>query len=228
MSQHILEHIPQQAEVSRIEFEGPALAVYTKKPEVLIEQSYIITDIVNLIRKRIVVRSDPSVRLDEKDTERVINEIVSSEAEITNVNFDPSLGEVIIEAKKPGIVIGKNGGVLQEITKQTRWRPRILRSPPIPSKIIAHMRHFLYSESKERERILRTVGERVFRPMVNEAGDVRITALGGFREVGRSAILVQTNIFANRRPIAVVRRVRSTMFVADELSRIKSDSPCRK
>ena len=192
ISQHILEHIPQQAEVTRIEFEGPAFAVYTKKPEILIEQSYIIADIVNFIRKRIVVRSDPSVRLDEKDAERTINEIVSPEAEITSVNFDPSLGEVVIEAKKPGMVIGKNGGVLQEIIKQTRWRPRILRSPPIPSKIIAHMRHFLYSESKERERILRTVGERIFRPMVYATGDVRITALGGFQEVGRSAILVQT------------------------------------
>jgi len=192
ISQHILEHIPQQAEVSRIEFEGPALAVYTKKPEILIEQSYIIADIVNFIRKRIVVRSDPSVRLDEREAERTINDIVSSEAEITSVNFDPSLGEVVIEAKKPGMVIGKNGGVLQEIVKQTRWRPRILRSPPIPSKIIGHMRHFLHSESRERERILRTVGERIFRPIVHEAGDVRITALGGFQEVGRSAILVQT------------------------------------
>ncbi len=192
ISQHILEHIPQQAEVTRIEFEGPALAVYTKKPEILIEQSYIIADIVHFIRKRIVVRSDPSVRLDERDTERTIKEIVSPEAEITSVNFDPSLGEVVIEAKKPGMVIGKNGGVLQEIIKQTRWRPRILRSPPIPSKIIAHMRHFLYSESKERGRILRTVGERIFRPIVHEAGDIRITALGGFQEVGRSAILVQT------------------------------------
>jgi KH/beta-lactamase-domain protein len=192
MSQHILEHIPQQAEVTRIEFEGPALAVYIKKPEILVEQSYIIADIVRFIRKRIVVRSDPSVRLDERDTERTINEIVSPEAEVTSVNFDPSLGEVVIEAKKPGMVIGKNGGVLQEIIKQTRWRPRILRSPPIPSKIIAHMRHFLYSESKERERILRTVGERIFRPIVHETGDVRITALGGFQQVGRSAILVQT------------------------------------
>jgi len=192
VSQHILEHIPQQAEVTRIEYEGPALAVYTKKPEILIEQSYIVADIVNLIRKRIVVRSDPSVRLEERDAERLIQEIVSQEAEITNINFDPSLGEVIIEAKKPGLVIGKNGAVLQEIVRQTRWRPRILRSPPIPSKIVAHMRHFLHSESKERERILRTVGERIFRPTVYGIGDIRITALGGFQEVGRSAILVQT------------------------------------
>ena len=192
ISQHILQNIPPQAEVTRIEYEGPALAVYTKKPEVLVEQSHIIADIVKMIRKRIVVRSDPSIRSKERETEKIIKNIVSEEAEITNINFDPSLGEVIIEAKKPGVVIGKNGEVLQEIIKQTHWRPRILRSPPIPSKIIAHMRHFLYSESKERERILRSIGERIFRPSVYEAGDVRLTALGGFQQVGRSAILIQT------------------------------------
>jgi len=192
ISQTVLEHIPKKAEVTRIEFEGPALAVYTKRPEILFEQSSIIAEIVSLIRKRIVVRSDPSVRLPEKETTKIIEGAVPKEAEITSINFDPSLGEVIIDAKKPGLVIGKNGAVLQEIVKETRWRPRILRSSPIPSKIITHMRHYLHSESKERERILRTVGERIFRPMIYEVGDVRLSALGGFREVGRSAILLQT------------------------------------
>ena len=192
ISQTIFQHIPKEAEITRIEFEGPALAIYTKKPEVIVEQSYIISDIVSLIRKRIVVRSDPSVRLPEKEAERIIREIVPKEAEITGVSFDPSLGEVTAEAKKPGLVIGKNGVILQEIIRQTRWRPRILRSPPIPSKIMAHMRHFLHTESKERDRILRTVGEKIFRPMVYGVGDIQITALGGFQEVGRSAILVQT------------------------------------
>jgi KH/beta-lactamase-domain protein len=98
-----------------------------------------------------------------------------------------------IEAvKKPGLVIGKNGAVLQEIIKRTKWRPHVLRSPPLKSKIVTHMRHYLHSESKERERILRTVGERIFRPKAFEVGDVRITALGGAQEVGRSAFLVQT------------------------------------
>ena len=192
VSQTILEHVPKEAEVTRIEFEGPTLAVYTKKPEILIEQSYVVAEIVNLIRKRIVVRSDPSVRLPEKEAEKLIQVIVSNEAEITGVNFDPSLGEVIIEAKKPGLVIGKNGAVLHEIIKQTKWRPRVLRSPPIPSKIMAHMRHYLHSQSKERDRVLRTVGERIFRPMIHGIGDIRLTALGGFQEVGRSAILLQT------------------------------------
>jgi KH/beta-lactamase-domain protein len=192
ISQTVLQHIPKKAEVTRIEFEGPALAVYTKRPEILFEQSSIIAEIVGLIRKRIVVRSDPTVRLPEKETTKKIEGIVPIEAEITNISFDPSLGEVIIDAKKPGLVIGKNGAVLQEIVKETRWRPRILRSSPIPSKIITHMRHYLHSESKERERILRTVGERIFRPMITGVGDVRVSALGGFREVGRSSILLQT------------------------------------
>jgi len=37
ISQTIFEHVPKEAEITRIEFEGPALAVYTKKPEILIE-----------------------------------------------------------------------------------------------------------------------------------------------------------------------------------------------
>jgi KH/beta-lactamase-domain protein len=192
ISQTVLQKIPKEAEISRIEFEGPSLAVYTKRPEILFEQSSIITDIVSLIRKRIVIRSDPSVRLAEKDTTRLVRAAVPEEASITNINFDPSLGEVIIDAKKPGLVIGKDGAVLQQIVKESKWRPRVLRSSPIPSRIITHMRHYLHSESKERERILRTTGERIFRPMLCDVGDVRISALGGFREVGRSAILLQT------------------------------------
>ncbi|MEM1514690.1 MAG: beta-CASP ribonuclease aCPSF1 [Candidatus Bathyarchaeia archaeon] len=190
--QIILEHIPKEAEITRIEFEGPTLAIYTKRPEILIEQEHIITKIVATIKKRIVLRSDPSVRLPEKETERIIYKVVPEDAEITNIVFDPPLGEVIIEAKKPGFVIGKNGVTLQEIVIRTKWRPRVIRSPPKPSKIITHIQHTLYTSSKERERILRNVGERIFRPLLYEVGDVRITMLGAAREVGRSTILIQT------------------------------------
>ncbi|MCJ7768074.1 beta-CASP ribonuclease aCPSF1 [Candidatus Bathyarchaeota archaeon] len=192
ISQYILQHVPKEAEVTRIEYEGSTLAVYTKKPEILVDQSGVVANIVNVIRKRIVIRSDPSVRVPETEAERVAREIVTAEAEVTDINFDPSLGEIIIEAKKPGLVIGKNGAVLQEIIKRTKWRPHVLRSPPLKSKIVTHMRHYLHSESKERERVLRTVGERIFRPKAFEVGDARITALGGVQEVGRSAFLVQT------------------------------------
>ena len=230
ISQYILEHVPKEAEVTRIEYEGSTLAVYTKKPEILVEQSSAIVDIVNVIRKRIVIRSDPSVRLPEKDAERISREIISPEAEVTDINFDPSLGEIIIEAKKPGLVIGKNGTVLQEIIKRTKWRPHVLRSPPLRSKIVTHMRHYLHSESKERERILRTIGERIFRPKTYEVGDLRITALGGVQEVGRSAFFVQTresNVLldcginpGSSRPFEAFPRLDDPSFELDSLDAV--------
>jgi uncharacterized protein len=192
ISQYILQKVPREAEVTRIEYEGPMLAVYTKKPEILVDQSSIVAEIVGVIRKRIVIRPDPSVRIPEVEAEKITRELIAPEAEITDINFDPSLGEIIIETKKPGLVIGRNGAVLQEIIRKTKWRPHVLRSPPIKSKIVTHMRHYLHSESKERERILRTVGERIFRPKCYEVGDLRMTVLGGAQEVGRSAFLVKT------------------------------------
>jgi len=192
ISHYILEHVPREAEVTRVEYEGPMLSVYAKKPEILVDQGNIIAEIVGVIRKRIVIRSDPSVRLPETEAEKITRELIDPQAEITDINFDPSLGEVIIETKKPGLAIGRNGIVLQDIIKQTKWRPHVLRSPPIRSKIVTNMRHYMHSESKERERVLRTIGERIFRPKTFEVGDLRMTVLGGAREVGRSAFLVKT------------------------------------
>lgn len=188
----IVTHMPKEAEITRIEFEGPRLAIYVKNVGLLLEQSYVVTEIVNLLHKRVVIRSDPSIRLTENESERLIKGIIPAEAEITEINFDPSLGEVVIEAKKPGLAIGKDGVTLQEIIKKTSWRPRVLRAPPLPSKIIASSRHILHSESEERSRIFRDVGERIFRTRLAKTSSVYLTLLGGFHEVGRSAMLVET------------------------------------
>ncbi len=188
----IVTHMPKEAEITRIEFEGPRLAIYVKNVGLLLEQSYVVTDIVNLLHKRVVVRSDPSIRHTETESERLIKSIIPVEAEVTEINFDPTLGEVVIEAKKPGLAIGKDGSTLSEIIKATSWRPRVLRAPPLPSKIIASTRHILHSESEERSRIFRDVGERIFRSRMSRTASVFLTPLGGFHEVGRSAILIQT------------------------------------
>ncbi len=230
ISQYILQHVPIEAEVTRIEYEGPMLSVYAKKPEVLVDQSNIIAEIVGVIRKRIVIRPDPSVRLQETEAEKITRELISPEAEITDINFDPSLGEIIIETKKPGLAIGRNGAVLQEIIKKTKWRPHVLRSPPLRSKMVTHMRHYLHSESKERERILRTIGERIFRPKTYEVGDVRMTVLGGAQEVGRSAFLIKTRESSvlldcginpgSQRPFETFPRFDSPEFQIDSLDAV--------
>ncbi len=187
----IVEHMPKDAEITRIEFEGPRLAIYVKNVGLLAEQSYVVTEIVNLLHKRIVIRSDQSIRLPEREAEAYIRKIIPAEAEISSINFDPSLGEVVVEATKPGVAIGKEAAVLQQVVKETRWRPRILRAPPLHSKIITSTRHILHTESEERSRILRDVGERIFRPTFSKAGYVRLVTLGAFHEVGRAAMLIQ-------------------------------------
>jgi len=230
VTRYILEKVPKEAEVTRIEYEGPMLSVYTKKPEILVEQSSVIAEIVGVIRKRIVIRPDPSVRVQEVEAEKTARELIPPEAEITDITFDPSLGEIIIETKKPGLVIGRNGTVLQEIIRKTKWRPHVLRSPPIRSKIITHMRHYLHSESKERERVLRTIGERIYRPKTWEVGDVRLTVLGGAQEVGRSSWLLKTRESSvlidcginpgSQRPFEAFPRFDSPEFQIDNLDAV--------
>ena len=189
--QAILEKIPAQVGITRIEFEGPRLAIYCQKPEFLQENSHIVGEIAGIIKKRIVIRSDPSVRMDEMQAEDIIKEILV-DAGLVQAYFDPALGEVVLEVEKPGVAIGKGGANVVEIVKKTHWSPNFKRSPPIPSMTIRQIRGFLYSKSKDRERVLRETGESIFRPIYQQSGDVRITFLGSARQVGRSAILVKT------------------------------------
>ncbi|MHA1709531.1 MAG: beta-CASP ribonuclease aCPSF1 [Candidatus Baldrarchaeia archaeon] len=189
----ILKCLPPVAQVTVIEFEGPEVAVYSRNPSILIEGEDLLKEIAKKIKKRIVLRSDPKVRMEKEKTEQIIREIVPPEAEIEHIYFDDVLGEVIIEAKKPGLVIGKGGSTLKEIILKTSWRPTVMRSPPIESKIIKQNRALLRARSEERKMILRNIGLRIHRAVISSKDEwVRIVCLGGFREVGRSAILVQT------------------------------------
>lgn len=190
--QHVLSSLPKEVEITRIEYEGPRISIYTKNPEILAEQGFLVADIVKMLRKRIVIRSDPSVRLEEEKARKIIMKLVPKEAGVEDVYFDPAFGDVIIEAKKVGLVVGKNGRLLHDIIKETKWRPYVLREPPIASRTVKSMLKFISEKSSERGEILRQIGERVFRPQTYVTDYISITGLGGFREVGRSAILVRT------------------------------------
>ena len=58
----ILQSLPKEAVVTKINFEGPRIALYTKTPKYLIENNDIIANLVNVIKKRIVIRTDESIR----------------------------------------------------------------------------------------------------------------------------------------------------------------------
>ncbi|MCG3225777.1 MAG: beta-CASP ribonuclease aCPSF1 [Candidatus Heimdallarchaeota archaeon] len=188
----IHEELPKNSEISKIEFEGPEVAVYSRNPRVLVDDETIVKELAKKLRKRIVIRSDPEVRLPKDETIFLVNELVGKEGEITSIDFDELVGEVIIESLKPGIIIGKSGEMLRSIIAKTLWRPRVMRTPPIESRVIKTIRHLYQENSKKRQEILKAIGQRIHRPIIYRDDTIRVTALGGFAEVGRSSSLLQT------------------------------------
>ena len=188
----ILAKTPPSADITEIEFEGPEVAVYSRNPQILVDNGELVKNLAKDLRKRIVIRSDPSVRKDQTKATNIVKDLVPEEAEISSIQFDPNIGEILIEAVKPGLVIGKNGATLRKITSETFWRPNVSRAPPLESRIIKTVRDILFKNSEERKKILRKVGRRIHRKQMFPTEWVRVTSLGGYREVGRSATLLRT------------------------------------
>ena len=188
----VKKEVPATVEVTDIEFEAAVLVIYTKQPERFAEDEDLVRRLAKKLRKRVVVRPDPSVLAKVDEADKKIREVVPAEAEITELYFEPDIGEVIIEARKPGLVIGRHGSTLNDIKKMIGWAPKVIRTPPIPSKTVKEIREYLRTIADERKDILHRVGRRIYRGGIKEDQWVRWTSLGGYREVGRSCHLLQT------------------------------------
>ena len=99
IKEEIISSLPSDAQITNVEFEGPEIAVYSKNVDLIGEENQAIKEVAKQMRKRIVIRSDESIRVETKAAMEMIQAIVPAEAEITNIFFDENLGEVIIEAK---------------------------------------------------------------------------------------------------------------------------------
>jgi len=193
IEESIKSNLPADIIVKKIEFEGPEIAVYSENPDVeAVESSNVLKDLAKTMRKRVVFRWNVDQRKDPVETEAYIRNLVSEDAEITNIEFDHTRGEVIIESGKPGLVIGKKGVNLKDIRANTYWQPKTIRTPPLDSRTIKLIRGMLKKERQTQKDILLRIGKRIHRPPLFRDLNIRLTALGGFREVGRSCILMQT------------------------------------
>jgi len=184
--------IPSNIEVTDVDFEGPVIVIYTKNLEEFAHNNDLVRQLAQTLRRRVAIRPDPTMLADTESAEEKIRKIIPDEAKITNIYFEDDTGEVTIEAISPGLVIGKHGAVLNEIKKEIGWAPKVVRAPPIPSKTVSDIRTFLRKNQEERKEFLRKVGKRLMRPRLNDETWLRVTALGGYREVGRSATLLTT------------------------------------
>ncbi len=216
----ILQNIPSDAAVTKIEYEGPMIAIYTKNPRYLLENNTIISNIVKTIKKRIVIRTDESIRKSEEEARKIIVSMIPKDVGIVGTFFDTTLGEVTVDVKKPwmltqidemkddtdreedyeepvvhNVQIQKQmqmQALLTELVSATGWKIRIKKAPHVPSESINHVNYTKKIFSNERYRLLRSFGESIFRPRLMEDSEVTLVTLGGFSEVGRSSMLLVT------------------------------------
>ncbi|MEK6913364.1 MAG: beta-CASP ribonuclease aCPSF1 [Nanoarchaeota archaeon] len=192
----ILKNITEQlhGNVTDATFEGANIVVYTDNEKFFKEGESKIKEIVNQVKKRIELRADQKILMAQDKVEAEVRKIVPAEAEITKVIFDIQRSIVVIEAKRPGMVIGKQGSILDEVRNKTLWTPQVQRSPSINSKITENIREVLYDNNNYRRKFLNDVGKKIYNEWNPEKVEewIRLTFLGGGRQVGRSCILLQT------------------------------------
>tara|TARA_B100000029_G_scaffold516435_1_gene629831 strand:- start:2425 stop:4347 length:1923 start_codon:yes stop_codon:yes gene_type:complete len=188
------EIIPSHINISKIAVESSNVILYTKDTDFISGNNDSVRSLAQKVRKRIIVRADASARKPIISSKPKISKIIPEEAEVQNVTFDEVNGDVIIEAINPGKAIGKQGSVLNEIRKEIGWNPVVIRHPPMKSQKLTETRKFLLEPktASKRKDFLKQVGKKVFRDTTEGEQYVRITALGGYREVGRSCHLLST------------------------------------
>ena len=188
----IKEELPKV--ITDAAFEGANIVLYTEDKEFFKTGEGKVKSAVDKIKKRIELRAEQSILLSEDETEKTIRALVPEDANITGVIFDIQRSSVIVEAKKPGLVIGKQGSILSDIKKSTFWSPSVRRSPIINSKITEKIRSVLYANNTYRRKFLNDIGKKIYKEWTSEKMDmwVRMTYLGSGRQVGRSCLLLQT------------------------------------
>ena len=99
-----------------VDLEAGTISIITPTPEAFAEQSNSLTvKLAKAVRRRIVIRPDPSILSTEQEVLETVREIVPEEAGITNIWLDPALAEVTIECNDPAQAIGQKGSNLVEL-----------------------------------------------------------------------------------------------------------------
>ncbi len=171
---HIVEKIvPSSAGVTKIEMEGPEVVIYTKNPSAFFGGDNYVSKIAFELKKRVNIRTDKSLLSNPETAKKKIMELVPAEAEIKDVYFEEPFCEVVIEAIKKGIVIGKGGELSKKIIMETGWTPRILRAPTTKSDTLSGIRKHLFKHADERKKFLLKTAEKIY-------GEKRMGFMSGF------------------------------------------------
>jgi uncharacterized protein len=188
----ILQSLPQESGLTKIEYEGPRIALYSKNPSYLMQNSQLVSNMVNTIKKRIVIRTDESIRKPQDESTKIISETIPKEVGVAGVFFDAVLGEAVLFAKRPSMLaqVGDDFDNI-ELAEKTGWKVRVRKAPHNMAPIQA-LYKTLGETVAERTRFYREVGDKIFRDKLSESAEASLMTLGGFAEVGRSCMLLLT------------------------------------
>ncbi|HYY39969.1 MAG TPA: MBL fold metallo-hydrolase, partial [Nitrososphaera sp.] len=157
----ILKSIPSDSQITLVRFEGPNIALYTKNPKfALTELTYFLSSLSKTLKKRFIIRTDPSVRLPEDQTRQAVAKLLPKDVHVSAIFCDDATGEVVLEVSKPEAI---DPNMLVQIGQSTGWIAHTRRSPHIPSSSINILHSTLKSSAKERTEFLQKLGKRVFR-----------------------------------------------------------------
>ena len=185
--------VPKECEISKVEMEGPEVIIYTKNPQAFFSTENLVSKIAFELKKRVNIRTDKKMLLGVEQSKKLIQDLIPADADVRNIYFNEPFCEVVIEAVKKGVVIGKGGEISKQIVLQTGWTPKIIRTPNTESKTLSGIRQYLHKHADERKKFLLETAEQIYAPLSDNVHKyVRLTALGGFREVGRSASMLET------------------------------------
>jgi uncharacterized protein len=162
LTKTILDSLPPEAQITTARFEGPSIAIYTKNPKFsLTELTYHLSSLSRSLKKRFVVRTDPSIRLPEDETRDKISNLLPKEIIVSAVFCDEATGEVVLEVNKPEVV---DAEMVIRLAQSTGWISHTRLSPHIPSTSISTMHSTLKASARERSNFLQELGKKIFRP----------------------------------------------------------------
>ncbi|MFH1587193.1 MAG: beta-CASP ribonuclease aCPSF1 [Candidatus Diapherotrites archaeon] len=184
--------LPAETQITNVEMWGPEVAIYTKNPSSFFDNENYVAKIAFELKKRVNIRADKSLLIEHDLAKEKILKIIPEDAGIKEIYFNDAFSEVVIEALKPGLVIGKGGETSKQISRETGWTATNIRAPTSDSEILKGIRHHLHKYAGERKKILQETANKIYGEKIDDNSWVRLSALGGFREVGRSCMLVET------------------------------------
>ena len=188
----ILQNLPRECSLTKIEYEGPRIALYSNQPEFLLKNYQVVSNIVNLIKKRIVLRLDESIRKQESEVIKIIEKNISKETGFTDLLFDPVLGEATIFVRKINEIIHNEETITNTLINQTGWKINFKKTPRNLSTL-KEINKIISKTSEYRTQFYKRIGEKIFREKLDPNVEASLISLGGFAEIGRSSMILSTN-----------------------------------